>query len=131
MASDLLDGLAFTEELVALGQFADDLLGRVPASFHVVWSSFPHLWDWTRTTGGSAHGDPANAGNSFAYSFHCFTSQVWIGGCRGGPGEADAGVRARSDSPWSPGALAPDSSTHSRLQVQNRRPHRQHFIRQG
>lgn len=31
--------------------------------------------------------------------------------------EADAGVRARSDSPWSPGVLAPDSSTHSRLQA--------------
>ena len=29
--------------------------------------------------------------------------------------EADAGVRARSDSPWSPGVFAPDSSTHSRL----------------
>jgi len=26
------------------------------------------------------------AGDPFTYSFHCFTSQVWIGGCRGGPG---------------------------------------------
>ena len=74
------------------------------------------------------------AGNSFAYSFHCFTSQVWIGGCRGGPGEADAGVRARSDSPWSPGVLAPDSSTHSRLQADigdHTGSREQHFIRQG
>jgi hypothetical protein len=30
----------------------------VPASLHVVWSSFPMMGDRTRTTGGSAHEDP-------------------------------------------------------------------------
>ena len=48
--------------------------------------------------------------------------------------EADAGVRARSDSPWSPGVFAPDSSTHSRLQAKfgdHAGSHDQHFIRPG
>jgi hypothetical protein len=48
--------------------------------------------------------------------------------------EADAGVRARSDSPWSPGVLAPDSSTHSRLQAtigDHTGSHYEHFIRLG
>ena len=42
LACHLLDVLALAEQLVALGEQADDLLGAVPASLHVVSSSLPH-----------------------------------------------------------------------------------------
>src|SRR5579875_1454710 len=58
MPADVLDVLSLAEQLVAFGELSDDLLGGVPTSLHVVWSSFPMMGHRTRTTGGSAHGDP-------------------------------------------------------------------------
>ncbi len=43
VTAHLVDGLALAEELVALGQLADDLLGRVPASLHGRAVLLPHI----------------------------------------------------------------------------------------
>src|ERR1039458_724586 len=52
-----------------------------------------------------------------------------------GPGEVDAGVRARSDNRWSPMIPAPDSFSALKAAIGVRRPlpvaAHQHFIRRG